>query len=34
MSGLLEEVKATFTLSLFLLASKKKAIVVSFRKDS
>ena len=30
-SWLLEEVKATLAASLFLLAAKKKAIIVSFR---
>ena len=33
-SQLLEEAKAIIVLSLFLLASKKKAIIVSFPWDS
>ena len=33
-SSLLKEAKAVIALSLFLLASKKKAIIVSFPLDS
>ena len=33
-SQLLEEAKATLGLPLFLLTSKKKALIVSFRKES